>query len=44
MDEFLYKAAIIAFIVCVLAYYIPGLVLRAIRDFKKNYKKTTKEE
>jgi len=37
MAEFFYKAITIAIVVCVLAYFIPGLVLRAIRDFKQRY-------
>jgi len=35
--DFIFKAAIITGVVCVLAYFVPGLVLRAIRDFKKRY-------
>jgi len=38
MIEFLIKAAVICSIVCILAYFVPGLALRAIQDFKKRIK------
>ena len=38
MSEFFIKAIIICGIVCILAYFVPGLALRAIQDFKKRLK------
>jgi len=36
--DFILKTATIALVVCLLAYYIPGLVLRAIKDFRNRHK------
>ena len=40
--DFVIKAFVVLCIALVLAYFIPGLVLRAIRDFKNKY--SNKEE
>lgn len=37
--DFISKSIVITVIICVCAYFVPGLVLRAIRDFKKRYGK-----
>lgn len=37
--DWVIKALFCAFIVAVMAYIVPGMILRAIRDFKRKYGK-----
>lgn len=39
MDDFIWRAIVIFITSCLLAYFVPGLILRAIKDFKNRYKK-----
>jgi len=38
MNDFYIKLIAVAFVILILAYYIPGLALRAIRDFMSKQK------
>jgi len=39
MSEFITGTLIVVIAICVLAYFVPGLILRAVKDFKKRYNK-----
>lgn len=37
--DILWFALVFSFVVAILAYIVPGMILRAIRDFKRKYGK-----